>query len=46
MLGVAPKGTTLPEVALAAVPYLLSDAVLLILLVAFPPLALYLPGLL
>ena len=46
MLGVAPKGTTLPEVALAAIPYLLSDAVLLVLLVLFPAIALYLPGLL
>lgn len=46
MLGVAPKGTTLPQIALAATPYLLSDAALLILLVAFPALALYLPGLL
>jgi len=46
MLGVAPKGTTLPEVALAAIPYLLSDAVLLLLLVMFPAIALYLPGLL
>ena len=46
MLGVAPKGTTLPDVALAAAPYLLSDAILLSLLVAFPVLALYLPGLL
>jgi TRAP-type C4-dicarboxylate transport system permease large subunit len=45
MLGVAPKGTTLPQVALAAVPYLLSDAVLLVLLVLFPAIALYLPGL-
>jgi TRAP-type mannitol/chloroaromatic compound transport system permease large subunit len=43
MLGVAPKGTTLPEVAPAAIPYLLSDAVLLVL---FPAIALYLPGLL
>ncbi|MAF84816.1 MAG: TRAP transporter large permease [Gammaproteobacteria bacterium] len=46
MLGVAPKGTTLPQVALAAAPYLLSDAVLLVLLVLFPALALFLPGLL
>ena len=32
MLGVAPKGTTLPQVALAAAPYLVSDALLLGLL--------------
>lgn len=44
MLGVAPKGTTLPQVALAAAPYLVSDALLLGLLIAFPAIALYLPG--
>lgn len=44
MLGVAPKGTTLPQVALAAAPYLASDLLLLILLIAFPAIALYLPG--
>jgi len=42
MLGVAPKGTTLPQVALAAAPYLLSDALLLILLILFPSIALFL----
>lgn len=45
MLGVAPKGTTLPQVALAAAPYLLSDALLLVLLVLFPGIALFLSGL-
>jgi len=44
MLGVAPKGTTLPQVALAAAPYLASDLLLLTLLIAFPTIALYLPG--
>ena len=44
MLGVAPKGTTLPQVALAAAPYLASDLLLLTLLIAFPAIALYLPG--
>ncbi|MBT8442145.1 MAG: TRAP transporter large permease [Gammaproteobacteria bacterium] len=44
MLGVAPKGTTLPQVALAATPYLVSDAALLVILIAFPAVALYLPG--
>ena len=43
MLGVAPKGTTLPQVALAATPYLVSDALLLVVLIAFPAVALYLP---
>ncbi len=45
MLGVAPKGTTLPQVALAAAPFLVCDAILVLLLVGFPTLALYLPGL-
>lgn len=44
MLGVAPKGTTLPQVAFAAAPYLVSDAVLLGMLIAVPAIALYLPG--
>lgn len=44
MLGVAPKGTTLPQVALAAIPYLACDAVLLGALVLVPGLALFLPG--
>jgi len=43
MLGVAPKGTTLTHVAIAATPYLVSDAILLGLLIAFPGLALFLP---
>ncbi len=44
MLGVAPRGTTLPQVALAAMPFLACDALLLIVLVAIPGLALFLPG--
>ncbi|MEX2454108.1 MAG: TRAP transporter large permease subunit [Rhodospirillaceae bacterium] len=44
MIGVAPKGTTLPQVALAAAPFLLCDAILVGILVAVPALALYLPG--
>jgi tripartite ATP-independent transporter DctM subunit len=44
MLGVAPRGTTLPQVALAALPFLACDALLLGMLVALPPLALFLPG--
>jgi len=44
MLGVAPRGTTLPQVALAALPFLACDAMLLIVLVASPGLALFLPG--
>ncbi|MDJ0926372.1 MAG: TRAP transporter large permease [Gammaproteobacteria bacterium] len=44
MLGVAPKGTTLPQVAFAALPYLACDALLVALLIAAPGLALYLTG--
>lgn len=45
MLGVAPKGTTLLEVASYAAPFLLCDAILIALLIGFPQLALYLPSL-
>lgn len=45
MLGVAPPGTTLGQVAKAAAPFLVCDAILLVLLIAFPMLALYLPRL-
>ncbi len=45
MLGVAPKGTTLYQVASAAFPFLVCDAVLILILIAFPALALWLPGL-
>ena len=45
MLGVAPKGTTLLQVASAAAPFLLCDAVLITLLMLFPQIALYLPSL-
>jgi tripartite ATP-independent transporter DctM subunit len=45
MLGVAPKGTTLAQAAAAAFPFLVCDAILLVLLVLFPAIALYLPGL-
>jgi tripartite ATP-independent transporter DctM subunit len=45
MQGVAPRGTTLGMVAWAAIPYLACDLVLLLLLLALPALALFLPGL-
>ena len=45
MMGVAPKGTTLWQVAFAAAPYIGCALVVLVLLIAFPELALYLPGL-
>lgn len=45
MQGVAPKGTTLGQVALAAAPYLACDLLLMVLLILVPGLALFLPGL-
>jgi len=45
MLGIAPPGTTLFRVASAAFPFLVCDAILVGLLIAFPAIALYLPGL-
>jgi len=45
MTGVAPKGTKLQEVIVAALPFLACDFILLILLILFPVLALWLPGL-
>jgi tripartite ATP-independent transporter DctM subunit len=45
MLGVAPKGTTLGTVSLAALPYILCTIGLVVLIVLFPPLALWLPKL-
>ncbi len=45
MLGVAPQGTTLFQVASAAFPFLVCDAILLGLLMLFPVLAQYLPSL-
>ena len=44
MLGVSPRGTTLAQVALAALPFLACDLALLIMLVLVPGIALYLPG--
>lgn len=46
MLGVAPKGTTLRRVSVAAAPYLGCDAVLIVLMYVFPSIVLYLPSLL
>ncbi|MEE4186616.1 MAG: TRAP transporter large permease [Gammaproteobacteria bacterium] len=45
MQGVAPAGTSFADIAKAAVPYLLCDLGLVALLVMFPGLALFLPGL-
>jgi tripartite ATP-independent transporter DctM subunit len=45
MLGISPPGTSLFEVAGAALPFLFCDCVLIVLLVLFPKIALFLPGL-
>ena len=45
MLGVAPKGTTLSEVALAGLPYILCSLILLALLILVPAIAVGLPNL-
>ncbi len=45
MLGVAPKGTTLIDVAKAAFPFLVCDTILILILIAWPGLALWLPSL-
>ena len=44
MMGVAPKGTTLGEVAYAAMPYVLCGILLFVLLILAPEVALYLPS--
>lgn len=36
MIGVAPKGTTLPQVSLAVLPYILSTVLLIMLIILFP----------
>lgn len=45
MLGVSPEGTRIAHVVRAAVPYLICNVLLVILLSFFPALALYLPSL-
>jgi tripartite ATP-independent transporter DctM subunit len=46
MMGVAPPGTRFGDVAWAALPYLGCNLVLAVLLIAFPAIALWLPGVL
>jgi TRAP-type mannitol/chloroaromatic compound transport system permease large subunit len=43
-LGSAPKGTTLRTMAVSAAPYVGLTLVLILLIVLFPPLALWLPS--
>ena len=45
MLGVAPRGTTLLQVANAAIPFLVCDLILILILIWQPQLALWLPNL-
>lgn len=43
MVGVSPKGTTIGQVARAALPYIACSLILVVILVFFPQLALWLP---
>ncbi|MEM9765560.1 MAG: TRAP transporter large permease subunit, partial [Pseudomonadota bacterium] len=44
MKGVSPSGTTMREIYAAALPFIGCSLLLVLLLVAFPPLATWLPG--
>lgn len=44
MKGVAPPGTTMREVYLAAAPFVACVMLMIVLIIAFPPLATWLPG--
>lgn len=46
MKGVAPKDTTMIQIYKAGIPFLMCDAAVMILVMIFPQIALYLPGLL
>ncbi len=45
MKGVSPKGTTMAEVYKAGIPFLMCDALVMVLVMIFPEIALYLPDL-
>lgn len=45
MKGVAPPGVTMRDIYLAAIPFLLCDLVVMVLIILFPSLVLWLPGL-
>jgi TRAP-type mannitol/chloroaromatic compound transport system permease large subunit len=45
MKGVAPKDTTMRDIYLAALPFLGCDLIVMALILAFPPVALWLPAL-
>ncbi|MEM6847650.1 MAG: TRAP transporter large permease [Pseudomonadota bacterium] len=44
MKGVSPPGTTMRQIYMAALPFIFCSLVLVALLIAFPPIALWLPG--
>jgi TRAP-type mannitol/chloroaromatic compound transport system permease large subunit len=44
MKGVAPPGTRLQDIWLAAIPFMACAALLLLLLILFPEIATWLPG--
>jgi TRAP-type mannitol/chloroaromatic compound transport system permease large subunit len=44
MKGVAPAGTTMREIYLAAIPYILCSMLLVAMLIVFPALATWLPS--
>jgi TRAP-type mannitol/chloroaromatic compound transport system permease large subunit len=44
MKGVAPPGTTMREIYVAAIPYILCSMLLVALLIVFPALATWLPS--
>jgi len=46
MKGVAPAGTKMMEIYKAALPFLGCDSVVMLLMISFPPIVLWLPGLL
>ena len=45
MKGVAPEGTSMEDIYRAAIPFILCDLLALALILLFPALALWLPGL-
>ena len=45
MMGVAPKGTTMSQVSLSVVPYIIANLLLIAALVAYPGIVTFLPSL-
>ena len=44
MKGVAPPDTTMRDIYMSAIPFILCSLFLVVLLIIFPPIALWLPG--